>query len=416
MSENIFHLGKSEKGANVYLTRDDLRTSVHIMGLSQRGKSNLTYYLCKQMIEKEKGFFLLDPHGSVYDKLLRFLCATQYPRKLLLFNPSSTQKVVGFNPWITPYNDPARIWTKARQMADATLKVWGAQNTHHFVNIQKWLGLLYYMILEQNLTISILDLFIYWGDETAQAQRKHFIEAIKYSSVRYELTELYGRGKKSFEDEIKTASNQLLFFKHPHVRRIMGLTENNLDFSKIREKQQVVLGNFQPAHDYLIGLSELRVIGTLLINEIWETVCRKRDKIEYYFIIDEFSNYVTQDIPHLLEEAAKRDIHLILIHQQPDQVKGIAGALQSAQTKITFSLEDDRKDVGRCTFRRFNHEIIEVKTPEMPDYHIPDKQAQRYSGRFVKKFLTVEQVDERLTTLRYEIPEAKELSRGDFIR
>src|SRR5690242_18435641 len=98
MSENVFHLGKSDKGANVYLTRDDLRTSVHIMGLSQRGKSNLTYYLCTQMIEKEKGFFLLDPHGSVYNKLLRFLCATQYPRKLLLFNPSNTQKVVGFNP------------------------------------------------------------------------------------------------------------------------------------------------------------------------------------------------------------------------------------------------------------------------------------------------------------------------------
>lgn len=416
MSENVFHVGKSEKGANVYLTRDDLRTSVHIMGLSQRGKSNLTYYLCKQMIEKEKGFFLLDPHGSVYDKLLRFLCATQYPRKLLFFNPSNTQKVVGFNPWITSYDDPARIWTKARQMADATLKVWGAQNTHHFVNIQRWLGLLYYLILEQRLTISTLDLFIYWGDEKAQTERKRIIEAIKYPQVRYELNELYGRGKKLFEDDIKTASNQLLFFKHPHVRRIMGLTENNLDFSKIREKRQIVLGNFQPAHDYLIGLSELRVIGTVLINEIWETVCRKRDRIEYYFIIDEFANYVTHDIPHLLEEAAKRDIHLILIHQQPEQVRSIAGSLQSAQTKITFSLEDDRKDVGRCTFRRFNHEIIEVKTPEMSDYHIPPKQADRYSGKFIKKFLTVEQVDERLNKLRNEIPEAKELTRRDFIR
>jgi hypothetical protein len=91
---------------------------------------------------------------------------------------------------------------------------------------------------------------------------------------------------------------------------------------------------------------------------------------------------------------------LILIHQQPEQVRSIAGSLQSAQTKITFSLEDDRKDVGRCTFRRFNHEIIEVKTPEMSDYHIPPKQADRYSSKFTKKFLTVEQVDERLNTPR----------------
>ena len=189
-------------------------------------------------------------------------------RYFLLFNPSNTQKVVRFNPWITTYDDPARIWTKARQMADATLKVWGAQQMHHYVNIQRWLGLLYYLILEQGLTISALDLFMYWGDEKTQRDRKTFIEAIKYHPVRYELTELYGRGKTAFENDIRTASNQLLFFKHPHVRRIMALIENNLDFSKIREKQQIVLGNFQPAHDYLIGLSELRVIGTLLINGV----------------------------------------------------------------------------------------------------------------------------------------------------
>src|ERR1044072_1901337 len=107
MSENVFHIGKSDKGANVYLTRDDLRTSVHIMGLSQRGKSNLTYYLCKQMIEKNKAFFLLDPHGSVYDKLLRFQVAVNYKRNILLFNPSYSKRIVGFNPWTTSYTDPA---------------------------------------------------------------------------------------------------------------------------------------------------------------------------------------------------------------------------------------------------------------------------------------------------------------------
>lgn len=82
MNEKVFHLGKSERGANVFLTRGDLKTSVHIMGLSQRGKSNLTYYLCRQMIEQEKAFFLLDPHASVYDKLLRFLIVTGYKRKI----------------------------------------------------------------------------------------------------------------------------------------------------------------------------------------------------------------------------------------------------------------------------------------------------------------------------------------------
>jgi hypothetical protein len=393
MSQNVFHIGKSESGANVYLTREDLRTSVHIMGLSQRGKSNLTYYLCKQMIEQEKAFFLLDPHASVYDKLLRFLVATDYKRKILLFNPSYSKRIVGFNPWLTEYSDPARISTKAQQMANGTLKVWGAENTYHYVNIQKWLKNLYYVLLEQRLTLSDLDFFIYWGDDRVRQRRDAIIRAIQYPAVRYELSDLYARGRKAFEDIIKTASTQLDFFRAPHVRRIMGMLENNLDFSRIREKKQIVLGNFQPASDYLIGLSELRVIGTLLISEIWETVCRSNKRIEYYFIIDEFANYVTQDIPHLLEEAAKRDIHLILIHQQAEQIRGISGAMQSAQTKITFSLEDNPKKVGWCELRRFNHERIEVKTPEMPDYHITQRQTESYANKLIKRFPTMEEVD-----------------------
>ena len=392
----VFHLGTTADGYNTYLYKEDVKTSIEITGLSQRGKSNLKYYLCKQMIEKNIPFFSLDPHGTVYERLLRFQCAVRYPRNILLFNPSYTKRVVGLNLWEFPYTDPAQILTKAQEMADNTLKVWGAENTYYYVNIQKWLRLLYYVLLEQKLTLPSLDIFLFWGEKDAQRKRQQIIDSVQYPPVKFELLELYSKGQSRFEDSIKTASTQLQFFKHPHVRRIIGLPQNNINFSRIRDESQIVLANFQPANNYLIGPEELRVIGTLLISHIWETVCRSKDRIDYYFIIDEFANYITKDIPHLLEESAKRGIHLILIHQQPDQVRSIVGAMQNAQTKIAFSLESNRKDVGWCTLRRFNHEVVEVKTPELPDYNISDEAVEAEIEERTKEFSSIEEVDRLL--------------------
>jgi TraM recognition site of TraD and TraG len=394
-SDRLFHLGKTDQRKQLYLTKEDLNTSVHIMGLSQSGKSSFIYYLCTQMIKMNKGFFLLDPHASIYWKLLQFQCAVKYPRQITLFDPSNTQRVVGFNPFLTSYDDPARVFTKAQQMADATLKVWGAEHTHHYVNIQKWLRPLYYVLLESNLTISSLGVFLHWNKER---ERNAIIEKIKYQPVRQALLDFYSRGRRQFEDDIKTAFNQTQFFTHPHVQRIMGLQHNNIDLASIIEKQQILLGNFQPAGDYLIGASELRVIGTLMINEIWETICRSKKKIEYYFIIDEFASYITHDIPHLLEESAKRGLHLVLIHQQPDQIKSISGAMQSAQTKITFRLENESspKEERHFILRRANHETIKAKTPDIPDYHISDEKLESEVEHLTRNFLTIGEVDQLL--------------------
>ena len=135
----LFLLGKTQAGRHIYLTDKDLAKSVHIVGLSQSGKSRLVEHICRELIKAGKGFFFLDPHRTTFERLLRWQAATRYPRTIRIFDPSYSEKVIGFNPFVAKSADVERIQTQAQRMADATLKVWGASHPAYYGNIQRWL-------------------------------------------------------------------------------------------------------------------------------------------------------------------------------------------------------------------------------------------------------------------------------------
>lgn len=299
-------------------------------------------------------------------------------------------------------------------MADATLKVWGADNPRFFSNIQRWLRCLYYVLLEQKLTIADLECFLYWH---TKEKREAIIPKIHHPRIKNDLIDFYSKSKSQFDTDIQTTRNRLQDFIHPHVQRIVGLHKNNIDLQRILDKQEILLGNFQPADDYLIGESNLKVIGALMINEIWEIVRRRKEPIDYYLIIDEFASYITPDISNLLTEANKYGLHLILIHQEPDQVKSIAGPMQNAQTKLIFRQENSPKEARWFTLRRANHETVEVKTPDVHKFEVPERTMQSYINKLTRKHFTIEEVDRILYRPNNESnPQDDELSYEDLLR
>ena len=51
------------------------------------------------MIRNRQGFCLIDPHGFLYDDLVRWLAYHQPKREIILFEPSTDERIVGFNPF-----------------------------------------------------------------------------------------------------------------------------------------------------------------------------------------------------------------------------------------------------------------------------------------------------------------------------
>jgi len=387
------------QGLPVYLTDKQLRTHLHGIGLSQQGKSKLIQFLCSQLIKLGKPFCLIDPHFTLYADLLNWLAYNHYSKPTVLFNPSYWKRIVGLNPFVSPYTDVARLMTKAERLVTSVLRIWGAENPNQYSNIERWLRCIFYTILEQQLSIGNLRFFIYWHYKD---ERERIVGRLKSQSIRDQLTDFYSVKDWKFRQDIQTTGNKLQKFIHPQMQRIMGLRDNNINLETIIEQRQVLLCNFQAAEDELIGQENTRVLGTLLLSEFWESFRKRSKPTEFYLIIDECHLFLGPDIQQILTESAKYGLHLCLFHQHEEQIRNIAGAMKNAQTKIIFSGEDSPKEQRNFTLRLPNHETVNVRVPEIPARHVSPDRLDAYVESLTRNFLTCDQVDERLNPPKTE--------------
>ncbi|MBI2012695.1 DUF87 domain-containing protein [Candidatus Curtissbacteria bacterium] len=93
------HLGKSVyrgQTKEVYLSDDDRRRHVYVIGKTGTGKTELLKYLVMQDIRAGHGVAFIDPHGDAAEDIL-----TQIPPEraedVIYFNPADTERPIGMN-------------------------------------------------------------------------------------------------------------------------------------------------------------------------------------------------------------------------------------------------------------------------------------------------------------------------------
>jgi len=394
--ETKIHIGRNvEEGGKVLLTLKDFLSHLHVTGLTRSGKSKLILMICIALIEMRKAFLLLDPHGDLYRDVLAELARRNYKQDLVLFDPSNEKRIVGMNFFTTPYKDEGRIMTKAERLSKQLTRTFGLESTDAYGNIEKFLRAFFYTILDRKLSVCDLVYFLHWS---FKSKRDPIIEKISSLEIQAELKDLYS-SKVEFDRKIGPLQNKLQRFIHPQMKRIMGLTDNNVNFEALIEKQRIMLCNLQPSENDLVGQDNTRALGTLLISEFWQQFIKKTEYKEFYLIADEAQTYFTPDLLEILPQSAKRGLHLILAHQDQGQLTpALASAIKNAQTKIRFSTEENPKDQRMFTLRRANGEEILCEAPLMPKRFFDRKKVEALIERNTQFFMTPEQVDERLNT------------------
>jgi DNA helicase HerA-like ATPase len=377
---------------SIRLTEKELGTHVHGIGKSRSGKSKLIELLCQQLAQQGKGFCLIDPHGSLFHDVLKRFAVTKPAKEVFLFDPSYRKRVVGFNPFTLTCKDDERIMTKTEKMVAATMRAWGVTDTTSTPRLSKWIKRLYYTLIEQDLSIADADCFFSYSQA---AKRNGIIARLKNKVIQAQWRQLYEMSEKAFLAYIESTESRLEIFTHPQVRRIMGLHENCLSLRDIVNRQKILLVNLQPSS--IISDENNRVLGTLLINELWQLFRERTKAYPYYLIVDECQKYLTPDVSAMLDEAAKYGLHLMLFHQREAQLdRNLSSALQNAQTKFIFSTEDDPKQQRHFTFINPDGERIDTEVPEVRTFSVGEKTLEEYKERLLAQFLTAQEVDERL--------------------
>jgi hypothetical protein len=384
------------EGGKVYLEETDWLSHLHITGATRAGKSVLLALICQQFIKQGKQFALIDPHGTLYRDILTWIVSTQRKPPIVLFNPSYEPRIVGYNPWQTDYTDEARIRTKAERMCQATVRVFGFDNSDRFGNIERWLRNIYFVLLEQRLSLYYIRYFLYWHFKT---EREEILSRVRSQAVRDDLTDFYDTAKIEFKRDIQSTRNKVQRFTQQQMMRIIGVPNNNIDLKRVVNEERILLCNLQAARDDLIGHENNRVLGTLLIDELWEIFQKRTKPQEFYLVVDEAADYLTPTIARLLPAGAKRGLHMVICHQDKDQLdQTMRTAVKQAQTKIMFSTEEFPKEQRQFTLRRANHSTVEGETLIMPELHIEEDRLTKYIEYLTQYFMTVEEVDSILAT------------------
>ena len=119
---NDLSLGRDPQGKEVRLSSDKRSTHLYVCGSTGTGKSKFLEHLIRQDIlnwrQSECGLLLIDPHGSIYDSLIRWLSLQPLKRPIIPIDLRSEEWVVAYNmlservggdPGVTQFNEVMRF-------------------------------------------------------------------------------------------------------------------------------------------------------------------------------------------------------------------------------------------------------------------------------------------------------------------
>ena len=340
-------LGTTRRGNEVWLPQEVRRTHMHVLGASGRGKSKFLEHLIREDIRQGNGLCLIDPHGELYDDLLRWIEVRGFfdRRKIILLEPTSEGWTFGFNPLNFGASSPDQLTFAVDAMVKACAQVWGGEDMTQTPRLKRVLGSVFYALAAKRLTL--LEALVLTNHEQLDA-RRYLTRDLPNSVFADQWQRLNALGFREFDEEFSSTTNRLFeFLRAEIVQNVIGQKERVLDFGQAMDEGHIVLVNL--ASRGRLSDDNARLLGALMVNDLFlKARHRPKDSRPFYLYIDECALFVNEDIGRILNETRKFGLHSILAHQHLSQLRTAGDTIYSsvmtnAQTKVVFgglSVED----------------------------------------------------------------------------
>jgi type IV secretion system coupling TraD/TrwB family protein len=315
-------IGQDANGRPIYITPEMRKnTHLHVIGGSGTGKSKFLEWVIRKDIRAGQGFCLIDWHGTLYQDVVNYCARLDVSlnndfRSVILLNPSQPDFVTGFNPFMNQGDD---IATQVANRIAATIRPWGITDTNEMPTFEKVLRLLYTFAVQQRETLPNTALLL---DEEREQLRDYAIEIIGDTYIKSQWRKLDRMNTRDRDQTVLSTENRLSrFLSSKTVKRFFGLKDHNINLREIMDKQQILLVNLGPS-GYL-DRESARVFASLLLNEFFETAMIRAGEAKaqgeeprtFVLYLDEFQEYITEDIAAMLDQVRKGGLHMVLAHQ-----------------------------------------------------------------------------------------------------
>lgn len=340
-----------ETNQPVDLDPDLFRTNFHLIGATGTGKTTAIHTMLRPLLADPSpkcALFLVDPMGNLSRDLLLWianerLCPEHVRRRLLYIEPAREDLVLPFNPLIHSSDD--HLYYQCGRAVEIMLRAWASQNIEEMPRLRRWMFASFFSVASMGLPISMCRWLLTPGTPEHLALLSKLTPELQgqWSEI------LNARGSEAVRILESTRNRLAPFFESGILRRMFGSTNSRFDVARfIRERRIVILN--------VASLGKLdqhiaSTIGGLAVNEVIQTA-RNMTPSEVnptYLLLDEFQNFVSNDLFEALPIVRQLGLRLILSHQSFSQLErgeiDLTQMIWQARSRLMFANDSEDADL-----------------------------------------------------------------------
>jgi energy-coupling factor transporter ATP-binding protein EcfA2 len=323
--EKVTYIGKVDyrnKEITFGIKEKDRTRHTYIIGKTGMGKSTLLENLAVQDIKNGEGVCVIDPHGSMAEKLLDFIPESRI-KDVIYFAPFDGEHPIGLNVLEKVTVDKRHLVANGLMAAfkktfvDADGKATFSARMEYILN-----NIILALLENDGQTLLGVNRML-----TDKEYRKFIVSNVTDPTVRdFWMNEYANYTERFAADAAPAIQNKIgQFVANPLIRNIIGQQKTSFDLRDIMDNKKILIVNLSKGK---VGEGNANLIGSLLITKIYLAAMSRADSGPYeleklppfYFYVDEFQNFANESFASILSEARKYNLALTVAHQYIDQM------------------------------------------------------------------------------------------------
>lgn len=380
-----------EETTEVGLTADERERHMYIIGGTGNGKTTLLQHAILQDIQNGKGVAVVDPHGDMAEKLLRYIPEERI-KDVIYFNPRDISNPIGLNLLELPEGLTGDGLLMAKDFVTESVvsvfrKIFSEDDSggHRIEHVLR--NAVHTAFAVQGATLFTIRKLLNNPDFRKQVVNKLEDEDIKDFWINeFGLAGNYQKYKAM--DGVTTKIGR--FQRSAVTRRILEQEKSTIDFDEILNGK-ILICNLAKGS---IGEDTSAVLGTAILTRLQLAAYRRinireEDRKPFYLYVDEFQNFVSPLFIQILSESRKYKLFLTMAEQSTSQQDRelTENILDNAGTIVCFRTGNPADE--ELMLHQFKGYIEEGEITHLPKYNfymrIAAGEAQEaFSGKTIK--------------------------------
>ncbi|MBD3341039.1 MAG: type IV secretion system DNA-binding domain-containing protein, partial [Candidatus Lokiarchaeota archaeon] len=334
----------------IYLTPEEYHSHWHILGGTGKGKTKFLEHIFKELVRLKHGVCLIDPHGDLYDEMVRHITRHRLEHKTVLIDPNEDEWIVGLNYLERIEGAEKGIHDLVGLVLRAFMKVFGELDEGSKPRFERWGRATLYPLVENQYTLVETRDFLNFENSVA---RSKILSQLKDDVYQKEWLNFERFSQREKVNMLESVLNRITkFIGHERVRRIVGQSKSTVNFRQAMDEGKIVLVNLSPrkfSHDIK------NMLGVMLIDMIVEAATSRSNIPEskrrpFFVVVDEFGELVCNDFAYALDSCRKYKVRLILAHQRLFQLREdypnvFDAVMSNTDIKYTFGISRENAEI-----------------------------------------------------------------------